>query len=62
MMQFTITKDAGKLLSSLYRARKYLTPLDMLYLYTYKTKLKMEDCCPIWGEAVQFSPFSIDRV
>ena len=57
-----VAKVAGKMVGSLFRSRKYLTPASMLYLYKSQIRPLMEYCCHIWGGAAQTSLSCLDRV
>ena len=46
-----IVKSASMRVGCLYRARKFLPPDAILYLYKTTTRLLMEYCCHIWAEA-----------
>lgn len=57
-----ITKDAGKMVSSLYHTRKSLMPIVKLYIYKSQIRSGMEYCCHIWVDDAQFSLSSFNRV
>ena len=47
----SIAKRASHRVGCLYRARQYLPPTVMLYLYKSTVRLVMEYCCHIWAGA-----------
>ena len=57
-----VAKVAGKMVGSLLRSRKYLSPESILYLYKSQIRPKMEYCCHIWGGAAKTSLSCLDRV
>ena len=57
-----VAKVAGKMVGSLFRSRRYLSPASILYLYKSQIRPKMEYCCHIWGGAAQTSLSCLDRV
>ena len=58
----SIASEASKMIGSLYRSRKYLTPSAILYLYKSQIRPRMEYCCHIWAGACKSSLSSLDRV
>lgn len=55
-------KDRVKMVGSIYRSRKYLTPSPVLYLYKIRVRPKMEYCWHLWTEAAQSSFSGFDWV
>ena len=45
----SIAKDAARMVGSFYRARKFLTPAAILYLYKSQIRPKIEYCSHIWA-------------
>ena len=58
----SVAKEAGKMVGSFFRTRKYLTPAAILYLYKSQIRPRMEYCCHIWSGASKTSLSSLDKV
>ena len=58
----SVAKEAGRMVGSFYRSKKFLTPAAILYLYKSQIRPKMEYCCHIWSGASDASLSSLDRV
>lgn len=57
-----IAKSASMKVGSLLRARNYLTPESILYLYKSTIRPCIEYCCHIWGGASSESLNLLDRI
>ena len=57
-----IAKSAAMKVGALLRARAYLTPESILYLYKSTIRPCMEYCCHIWGGAPSDALNLLDRV
>lgn len=44
-----ISKDTGRMVSLLYRSKKYPTPACTLHQYKTQTRARMAYCCNIWA-------------
>ena len=58
----TIAKSAAQKVGSLYRARAYLTPESILYLYKATIRPCMEYCCHLWAGAPAHILNLLDRI
>ena len=58
----TIAKSAAQKVGSLYRARAYLTPESILYLYKASIRPCMEYCCHLWAGAPAHLLNLLDRI
>ena len=58
----SVAKEAGKMVGSFFRSKKYLTPAAILYLYKSQIRPKMEYCCHIWAGASKTCLSSLDKV
>ena len=57
-----IAKSAAQKVGSLYRARAYLTPESILYLYKATIRPCMEYCCHLWAGAPAHILNLLDRI
>ena len=55
-------QDASRMVGSLFRSKRFLTPAAILYLYKSQIRPRMEYCCHIWAGASQQSLSSLDRI
>ena len=58
----SIAKLASAKVASLYRARHFLTPDSILYLYKSQIRPCMEYCCHIWGGSSNDALSLLDKV
>ena len=58
----SIAKSASKKVGSLYRARNYLSPECILYLYKSLIRPAMEYCCHIWPGSPANSLSLLDKI
>ena len=58
----SIAKAAIKKIGSLYRAREYLTPISILYLYKATIRPCIEYCCHLWAGAPASLLNLLDRI
>ena len=58
----SVAKDTARMVGSLYRSKKFLTPKAILYLYKSQIRPKMEYCSHIWAGSSQQALLTLDRV
>ena len=58
----SVAKETAKMVGSLHRSKRYLTPPAILYLYKSQIRPRMEYCCHIWAGSAQTSLSSLDAV
>merc|ERR1711962_1541401 len=58
----SVPKATAKMVGSLHRSKRYLTPPAILYLYKSQIRPRMEYCCHIWVGSAKTSLSSLDAV
>ena len=58
----SVAKDAARMVGSLYRSMRLLTPESLLYLYKSQIRPRMEYCSHIWAGSSRTILSTLDRV